>query len=328
MNISIAGGGWFAMITADFFIKRGYNVDIYTPDIFDGSSRYNQNRLHVGYHYARSKVTRDLCLRSFHLLKSMFPFAIKKLDKNYYGIAKSSIIDSDTYLDIFRKFEHHRVVQAEIPIHNVDTVIEVDEMYIDHNTMKEHWEGKMRKRIVGNKVHGFSQKDNKVIINDEKEYDLFFDCTNNQMGLIKNIVSENTISLIYKSNDENTIGVTIVDGNFVSLYPYDLESRLYTLTSVLHTPLHKEPSPDVVMKKREKMEEEIRTFIPEYFEKFTYDSYFVSKKSKPITGCDSRELMVSKNERVTSIACCKIGGVIMLLDYLEKTYGNITEMEA
>jgi len=53
-NIIIIGGGWYGLYSA-LLLQNNYNVIVVekNSDIFDNSSNYNQNRLHLGYHYPR-----------------------------------------------------------------------------------------------------------------------------------------------------------------------------------------------------------------------------------------------------------------------------------
>lgn len=57
MNIAIIGAGWFGCLIADELLKRNYKVRIFEREneIFNNASGNNQNRLHLGFHYPRSK---------------------------------------------------------------------------------------------------------------------------------------------------------------------------------------------------------------------------------------------------------------------------------
>ena len=101
-SIAIIGAGWYGCHVATYLIDNGYLVDIYDGNhIFYGSSSKNQNRLHLGFHYPRSKKTRSLCKNGFDLFKSKYQNCLEKINNNYYYVANESIIDFDTYCGIF-----------------------------------------------------------------------------------------------------------------------------------------------------------------------------------------------------------------------------------
>ena len=72
-NIIIIGTGWYGLYTA-LLLQNKYNVIILekNSEIFNNSSNYNQNRLHLGYHYPRCSKTRNLCVNSYHKFINKF----------------------------------------------------------------------------------------------------------------------------------------------------------------------------------------------------------------------------------------------------------------
>ena len=61
-KIAIIGAGWFGCHIAHQIKKKlnKFDIKLYEKekDIFLGASSNNQNRLHLGFHYPRSKQTR------------------------------------------------------------------------------------------------------------------------------------------------------------------------------------------------------------------------------------------------------------------------------
>ena len=107
MNIAIVGGGWLGCHLANK-LKSNNTITIYEQEqLFSGVSNTNQNRLHLGYHYARSFKTRDLCLKTFNRFINDYGFLVKQIDKNLYAIPeKESSIDFNTYLKIFNEYRY------------------------------------------------------------------------------------------------------------------------------------------------------------------------------------------------------------------------------
>ena len=66
MNIAVIGGGFYGCYLSS---KLGidYNVTIYekSKKLMTGAATNNQNRLHLGYHYPRSRKTIEQILESY-----------------------------------------------------------------------------------------------------------------------------------------------------------------------------------------------------------------------------------------------------------------------
>jgi L-2-hydroxyglutarate oxidase LhgO len=101
-DIIIIGTGWFGLHTA-LLLEQKYNVLILEKNstIFNNSSNFNQNRLHLGYHYPRSYKTRELCLKGYTKFINKYRELIDFIDNNYYCISNDSLIDYNTYKQIY-----------------------------------------------------------------------------------------------------------------------------------------------------------------------------------------------------------------------------------
>ena len=318
MLICVIGAGWYGCITAQFFLDKGHKVIIYEQnEIFSGASFANQNRLHLGFHYARNFATRNLCKQSFEWMKEHFGFAIKEMNYNYYCVSNQSLLDANTYLDIFRNYTYDIIKDPIIDVNESQIIINTKECYINHKLVKEYWSNKLHKHLIQKQI--FPDDIKKVLTS---KFDFVFDCTNSSIYNITNTKSELAISFIYKNTSELNAAITVVDGNFCSLYPYDLDNHLYTLTSVLHTPIHMDTTIDneLIESKRNNMEDEIMTYVPKYFSNFEYVSYFISKKVKPNYKDDRRTLVHTKYENFYQVCCCKISGIVEWLNVLQKEF--------
>ena len=90
MNIAIIGAGWFGCLIADELLKRNYKVRIFEREneIFNNASGNNQNRLHLGFHYPRSKKTILQSKKGFEEFKKNLGRFCKEIPKNFYFISK------------------------------------------------------------------------------------------------------------------------------------------------------------------------------------------------------------------------------------------------
>ena len=322
-DIVIIGSGWYGCHIA-YKLQDKYKILIVDKanDIFSGSSYYNQNRLHLGYHYSRDHGTRNLCHEYYENFKNQYSECIDDIEDNYYAIADSSIICNKTYLSIFRhedfEFLYDRNNNNFANIQGCP--IKVNEGVINSERAKCFLKSKLTKCdfIFDTEVINIEHSTNYVTINNKYRCKLLLDCTYNQLNLTNHIyLYELTLSLLYKK--EKSFGaITVMDGNFCSLYPRD--GDIYTLTDVEYTPLKKSnifkevldysPSDEKIEETRIKMEEKMSYFFPEFLDKFKYESYFLSFKTKLISGSDSRNISLTKvDDRILSVNCGKIYGI-------------------
>ena len=334
MNICIIGSGWYGLHTA-LLLKDKHNVTILEKenDIFCKSSYYNQNRLHLGYHYPRCQDTINMCKNNFDLFIKYYNCCVEDISKNVYFISKESKINIDEYEQLFLNNNHivSFVDTSNITISNVfNKYFIVNEKIINNNKAKEFFiKNLLNCNIITNyNVSKIEQVDNKCIINDTFIFDKIIDCTNNQLNLSKFKYNyEVTISLIYKRIcifEYNAI--TIMDGNFFSLYPQDNTCNLYTLTHVKYTPIFINSDyseidnynfdTSLLNNYINKIEKDVLKYFPEFNKYFEYSSYFISNKTKPINNKDSRPCIIEQYENSISVNCGRIIGIFELEKYL------------
>jgi hypothetical protein len=322
-KILIIGGGW---IGCHLYLKLRdkYDVTMFEKNDFllSESSFYNQNRLHIGFHYPRNYETRELCKLTFDRFKDDYLDFLKPVDKNIYCVPKNeSIIDYKTYIDIFRDFDFDFFECSEVK--NIEGSIKVGEMYIDNIKVKNYFNDEInfiKKEVDINNIG--------LLCN---EYDFVINCTNNQIcKQNSDSFYELTISLVYKKIKETTFdSITLVDGNLFSLYPY--QQDLWTLTDVEFTPIEKFKSiedlneykhnlaDDEINKRIKLFESKVEYFFPNFKEHFTYVDYFTSIKSKIFSKSDSRYPIINKDKNLISCFTGKIQGIYIIEDYIKKT---------
>ena len=94
-RIAIIGGGLFG-ITAYFFLrKKNYQCSLFEEksSLIGGASTNNLNRVHLGYHYPRDRLTTKQCITGYNSFTKFYKKAIIKNFKNYYLIAKTSKVN-------------------------------------------------------------------------------------------------------------------------------------------------------------------------------------------------------------------------------------------
>lgn len=337
-NIIIIGSGWYGLHT--YLLLKEMNKDINViileknNDIFDGSSNYNQNRLHLGYHYPRSYKTRKLCIEGYYKFVSKYREVIDFLDHNYYLISNKSLIDYETYLHIFNGINYQHNIIKNNYFNDIDgDIINTKEKIINSLKCKEYFKKKIKKSDIKLNyiVTKILQKENKVIVNDDLECDLLIDCSYNRLNLSKKkYMYELTISLIYKRlNFDNVFeSITVMDGEFLSLFPREISKKKYTLTHVKYTPLIKSSNiedinnyhlkEEILKEIIKNMEIEVIKIYKNFKKDFIYESFFTSYKCKLICNNDSRECSIEKNENIISVNCGKIIGIFEFEEYLRQ----------
>uniref|UniRef100_A0A6C0I8Y6 FAD dependent oxidoreductase domain-containing protein n=1 Tax=viral metagenome TaxID=1070528 RepID=A0A6C0I8Y6_9ZZZZ len=338
MKIIVIGTGWYGCYISTI-LKNKHEVILIdkNTDIFENSSYYNQNRVHLGYHYPRSFKTRQLCKNTYDKFLKEFSHLINKIPKNYYTISKNSLIDYDTYKNLYTYENYSFNIHQNTDFDNIDgNLIEVDELVIDSLKAKNYFKEKLQdtKYIFNTTVNKYSRNNNKITVHTDKgdyQCDFLLDCTYNQLGLCKNnkYIYELDIMFEFKKiNFVNFNGITIMDGNFMSLYPRDIDNDIFTLSDVEHTPvlvsdnyndihnylITNEKIDELFLKFTEK----ISFYYPEFKNNFTYHSYFLTKKTKIINNSASRHIIIEQvDENVVSVNCGKICGIFEFEEYLK-----------
>lgn len=323
-NIFIIGTGWYGCHIALYLIKKGYNITIGDKNkhFFSGASSKNQNRLHLGFHYPRSENTIAESYKGYYRFNNIYPELIEGLDLNLYFIHNKSITSFDTYQEKFNINNNMLLNINTLPfkINNTDNLcINTDEKYINNYKASKYFENYLLPFYIHVKNINISYNNNKILLNNN-EYDYIINCTNNQFMPFK--ISNSTIyeafcSLVYKIEFNKTIGITIMDGKFFSIYPYDIPNKLYTITHVKYgiikqsnnfTDIDKIKEIDINNIKQ-LIEKDVFEVLPDIINICEYKSYFISYKTKYDFVTDDRSLKYFKSDKYISFSGGKITGI-------------------
>ena len=323
-KICIIGGGWYGCHLGMVLKKMGIDFIILekNKDIFSESSYKNQNRLHLGFHYARSYKTRKLCNNGYYKFIKQYGKYASMLDNNYYHIANDSIIDYETYKIIMGNMLFFEEVNCE-EMKNIQGTIKTKEMFIENYNIKKFFKKELKDYIKTNfeVTYDFLEKN-------KTNFEFIFNCTNNALNTNKDFYFEKTLSLVYKKIENTNIvnGYTLVDGPLCSLYPYDIEKQLYTLTDVENTSLLK--SYDLsnikdhelkdLIDRRRRMEEKLCKYHKNFLQEYKYDGHYISLKIKKESKSDERDCYISREGNIINVFCDKILGIFIFEDYVKK----------
>lgn len=322
MKIAIIGSGWVGCHLA-LSLKDEHDVSLYdkNDDVFCGTSLYNQNRLHLGYHYARSHKTRMLCKNTFNLFLENYGHVTDVIHNNLYAVPKyNSIIDFDTYLKIFDDHKHDAYSSDKLK--NLEGCIIVDERYINPQKSKEHFKERLSNIIYKENI---TEKTLKQL---SKDFDLVINSTNNFLTPdTENTFWELCIMMIYdRKQPLDFNALTLVDGSLFSIYPY--LNNTVTLSHVIYTPILKRKVPvfdDVIINVseiRNNMELDVKKYFPDFHDYFKYCDFFKSIKIKRDIKSDDRTPVCNINNNIINCYTGKIQGIFYIEQFIKNEISN------
>ncbi len=322
MKIAVIGAGWYGCHISAKILQSSHEVTLFEKEdkIFNGASKRNQNRLHLGFHYPRDYLTRSQSSGGYDWFKEHYANLIENVPNNYYAIAsRSSLLDFETYLQIMnsQKLKYQEVKNPIIKLNNIDGCISVDEMLIRSDLASEYFESLLGKVI---RLNSHIDLNNKTIRKKLcLEFDLVIDCTwmTSRKNPSLDIFYEPCIYFYYKKNRKDKFAITIMDGNFISLYPF--KDDVYTLTSVEHTPvgnmtkyeqatkcIEKYNDGYFISHRRKNFEDLTCLYYPRFLDDFEYIGHEFGIKSKMKSGTDFRGTIVFEEDNLVTVFSGKI----------------------
>ena len=264
--------------------------------IMTGSSVKNQNRLHLGYHYPRSASTIEECRAGFHEFKHMYPSLSSPFPGNYYFLsARDSHITAETYALLYDTRPLY-TVPTLLNVQNVQyPYFETDEEYIHPFKVQAYFRELLTPHFKSIKSIADFESLDSIHAGIGTPVDLTINCTYNHFMPIPCDHYEYFVSFLYHIPGD-LFAFTLMDGPFFSIYPYDYEKRVYTVTSVVHGVLytgHSIPSAvpassSEIEDRRRATEAQVRQYLPDL--EMNYVNHFTSWKTKPCTDTDDRSL--------------------------------------
>ena len=188
-KIAVIGSGFFGSLIA-FFLSKKYKIDLYEKQnkLFQGASKYNQMRYHLGFHYPRSeKTVNELKLYEKHFKNFFSSDAIFGKTFNYYGIAKkNSKTNYRNYINILKRNKlKFKEFNSKDFTHNIQGSIITNEKVLNYFKAK-----KKILKILKNK--NIKVLKNNILTKDSvKDYFKIIICTYDQNN---NVLKTNEIS--------------------------------------------------------------------------------------------------------------------------------------
>ena len=257
-KICIIGGGFYGCYLAkkinDKF-KSNIKIDIFEKNnkLIQEAGKNNQHKLHLGFHYPRSTDTIKQVTKGSKKFKEEFKKFIFFPKTNLYLIHKNSLVNAEKFYKIFKKLKikitKYDLTKINILKNHKDYLgaFKVNEGVIQFKKLNNFLIRKIKKNnniFLNKNIIKINSKKGKVLDQYNRiydGYDYIINCTytNPNMG-IKNKIKikyEFAGMVTFKNLINKVLGITIMDGKFVTLYPRDKKN--FSLSSVRYTPIKK-----------------------------------------------------------------------------------------
>ena len=320
ISIGIIGAGWYGCHIGSKLKRDGFDVAIYEQNeqIFQGASRFNQNRLHLGFHYPRCSKTRAQSRRGFHLFQKEYPDICMPLDYNLFATHKESLIDFETYSAIMRSesLVFQDVTETcPVRLNQTTGVIDCPEMYIDPDKASTHFSNEL-----GTNLQCGMEITPSIMKSMSRDFDFIIDCT--WGGIPSNVQSdiyyEACVYFIIESEHFGRTAVTVMDGPFFSIFPHGVNQ--YTFTSVGDIAVAVETERGAAVdsllnwKSRSEKWEPLWSkyvkvasdVIPDFSQRFKFKEVNFALKTKFKNGSDSRFVRIDSKDNLISVQSGKI----------------------
>jgi hypothetical protein len=333
MHFIVIGSGWYGCHLSKFLLENGHTVNIVdkTNDFFCGSSSKNQNRLHLGFHYPRSDDTIRECIVGYNMFVDKYSHCLKSIAHNYYFISQyNSLISFEDYCSKYDTFEvrytvHDFNANSKIK-HVLNKALLVDEQFIDFNSAKEYFKRELGQYMLPIDTYDTIQE---IVQHINMKSDYIINCTYNHIDPIEFDTYELFITLLYRIDTPDIFAYTVMDGNFFSIYPYNFDDKIYSVTSVELGVLYRgidntyKPSLTDINTRIDEIKAYITDNVYNWDKIATYVDYYTSWKTKPNTNTDDRSLRYKQDGNILHFYGGKITGIF----HAEKVLKDIIEKE-
>jgi hypothetical protein len=317
MKIRVLGGGVYGCHIALALINGGHTVELHEikNHLFAGASGGIPARLHCGPHYPRSYLTRAACRDHYAEFMSRYGHLTRGVPINIYAIsAHDSLVDFGTFTQVLKGEVEFVTIHdpAEHGLQNVEGAILTGERHIVTDLMRDYFTTALDGHIVFNSAPGNV---------DDPNWDMNIDCTfcaNDAENIDR---FEPCVTVLLEG--PVTKAVTIMDGPFGSIYPWNEDRNLCSLTSAKCTPVDKscrtwmearrildEQNENLLKDRAELMMVQMEFYWPAVRDLFKVRDFKLTIRAMPRSAADSRLVDVVRiGERALRVRAGKIDAV-------------------
>ena len=312
MRVAIIGAGWVGCHLA-YRLRDEHRITLFDrkPEPFHGASLVNQNRLHLGYHYARNSQTRALCRLTFDRFMHEYGSLTYEVENNLYAVPEDeSLLDAGTVKTIFPPliFQYEDVEAGFL--RDTSMVWCTQERYISPIEAKQFFSRQLSSLFQQEEI---ARKDIQQL---KDGFDLVIDCTNN--ALLKpssNEYFEAVAMFLYDIKKPLPFGaLTYIDGPLFSFYPF--HNGTLSFSHVVHcvaaesmAPISERPSDEKLEQLRHNAEIHACRYWPHFSDHLSQNSIVLSMKSKRNNASAYRAPLFKQQDNLLSCYTGKIQGI-------------------
>lgn len=280
------------------------------------ASLVNQARVHNGYHYPRSITTAFHSVKYYERFKREFKAALIENFDQIYAIPKFGSMTSAKQFDKFAKdlgVKCDTNVPSCLNQHVIEGSWLTDEVAIDTKIMMQMLP--LGNTFINDSIISIDYVDDTYIVTTSKGYKVsakhIVNCSYAGISTIENmsyrapktnvVYEACEIALFEVPEEFKHIGVTFMDGPFVSCMPFD--SKHHSLTSVLHTPHYESyttiDSVKDLKSQKDVMLQQLKLYVSEEVVnqfKYVKSRYVVKTIPKNATVDDNRLIQINTGE--------------------------------
>jgi hypothetical protein len=345
-RIAVIGAGWYGCHIGLALAALGMDVEVFDKcrRPLHLASGNNQFRLHLGFHYARHHRTRIQSRDGFIRFTERYPTLSAEVPQNIYAVpVASSLIDYTTYklIMVSSGLDFVEMQNDGGLLANVEGMMLTTERVLLIERARRYFTERLKNALhLETNVDSVRETKKAVIVNG-RPYDYVIDATWGHRGLPIPVIYEPTLLLYYEAS-ERVPAITLVDGPLCSVYPTE-DPKIYTLSSVVHTPLGRFDNAaaaeacrdgltaELVAAKRLAMEAQIKVNMPRFSDLFRFMGIQLAIKTKPIGSFDDRSCHVYQKGRVFTVLSGKIDTVFFaterILSLIEASNSDLPAYE-
>lgn len=315
MRIRVLGGGYYGCHISLALLRRGYTVELHecAGELFAGASGANPARLHLGFHYPRSRLTRAACQDHQAMFRATYGHLTRAVPVNIYAVAAhDSLLDWGTYRQVLAgELQFIEVDPGEFGLRECEGAMLTGERHVIIQRAREFFGANLGAAVrfmqpLNGGGAGFDWTiDCTFCANDAEAVDRFEPCVT---GLLTGPVDR---------------AVTIMDGPFPSIYPWDPDKLISSISSASLTPLSKDcrtygeartmidrASPDELWARVEAMVSQMVRFWPAARGRYAVLGYRTAIRAMPRSAADARLVdVVRTGERTLRVRAGKIDAI-------------------
>ena len=323
-RIRVLGGGWYGCHIAKTLLAEGYDVELHekAARLFSGASGGNPARLHLGFHYPRSRLTRAASQEHYLAFMEQYGQLTRAVPVNLYCIAAhDSLLDFGTYRQVLQGELEFITVESpsDFGLTNIEGALLTGERHIVIHKAREYYE---------RQLDGIVRYETPP--EDRDDFDWTIDCTFCARDNAAIDRYEPCITVLLEGPTHRAI--TIMDGPFPSIYPWDEDRGLSSLTSASLTPFskslktHEEATAvlnsqtvETIRERSLAMVKQIAHFYPAVLDEYRVADYKLTIRAQPRSGADARLVdIVQTAPRTLRIRAGKIDAILHAREMLKE----------